>query len=91
MPKEAKGKHHRIPKYIRFPFGYTVKVVQKSPKELSDDVGTSVYGYWCDETRTIFISRTLTAAKKRYVVLHELTHALEDFKLFCTEIGLTKP
>ena len=91
MPKEAKGKYHRIPKNIRFPFGYTVKIVQKTCKELEDMAGEPIYGMWVDNERTIYLSKTLPAAKRRGILLHELTHALEDFKLFCTEIGLTKP
>ena len=85
------SRYLRIPKHIRFPFGYTVHIKQITLKELEDRCGASVLGLWEDDIRTIFIGKDLKVARKRWVLLHELIHAWADFQLYCTEIGIAQP
>lgn len=87
---EPKSKFLRVPKRVRFPFGYTVKVVQKTLAELEKDCGSPVYGYWDGDTRTIYIGKDLPAAKRRYALLHELRHAWVDFEHLYAEAGIVQ-
>lgn len=90
MPHEATGPL-RIPKSIRLPFGYSVKVVQKTLHQLHEDMGAEVYAYWDEEERTIYLGKELPAAKKRHCFIHEMKHVWTDYELYCTEIGIALP
>lgn len=90
MPREAKGPL-RIPKRIRLPFGYSVRVVQRTLKQLQEEVGSEVYGWWDDEERVIYLGKDLPTAKKRHVLIHEAKHMWADYELYCTEIGIATP
>lgn len=89
MPKEATGPL-RIPKKIKLPFGYTIKVIQRTMKQLHEEIGSEVYGYWDDEERAIYLGKDLSAAKRRHALIHELKHALADYELYCTELGIAQ-
>jgi hypothetical protein len=64
----------RIPKTITLPFGYRIRVLQVPKRELDD-----CYADWCCTTRTIRVQKSLSLARRRYLVAHELLHALNDF------------
>jgi Zn-dependent peptidase ImmA (M78 family) len=88
---ESKSKYLKVPKRIRFPFGYTVVVRQVTLRELKKMAGgDDVYGLWDVDSRTIFVGKHLPVAKKRYVVVHELRHAMADFEHLHAELGVTK-
>lgn len=81
-----------IPRAIRLPFGWTVKVRMVTVKELAGITGWSLDearrtdGAWIVDNRTIYCRRSLPAKTKRYVVAHELLHAVND--LIGHELGL---
>lgn len=89
MPQE-KGPL-RIPKRIRLPFGYTIKVELRTMKQMEAELEAPVYGFWVVETRTIYIGKDLPVKKRRSALLHELRHALADYEHYCTEVGISKP
>lgn len=71
----------RIPRTIHLPFGYTVKVRQVTRPEMRDAVDDDEElpdGCWSVDDRTIYLLRSLSAARKRYLLAHELVHAAHD-------------
>jgi len=68
-------KGFRIPKKIKLP-GVTVKVEIVSPK----DMDSAVDGEWLyvGETPTIRISSRISKKRQRYLLYHELQHAVHD-------------
>ncbi len=88
---ESKSKYLRVPKVIRFPFGYTVVVKQVTLREMKAMNGNEAcWGLWDVDTRTIYIAKNAPISKKRYLVCHELKHVLADFEHFYTEEGIVK-
>lgn len=63
----------RLPRTIALPFGYRVRVRQVPARELP-----GCDGEWCAETRTVRIVRSLPERRKRYILYHELVHAVLD-------------
>lgn len=76
-----------IPRIVRLPFGYKVKVVQKTLKELAVLAGDAVYGLWVVDEMTIYIAKNLPMWKKRETFVHEFKHALNDWEHDLREIG----
>lgn len=72
----------KIPKQIRLPFGYTVRVKYKPKKKMQD-----CFGYWNDFSRTIYLRDDLEAQHRVYIFLHELLHATLDFQHWCVHQG----
>lgn len=70
-----------LPRVVHFPFGYTVAVKQVSDAEMkAENDGEGVDGLWDCETRTIYILRSLSVRRKRYILGHEMIHALADWQ-----------
>jgi Zn-dependent peptidase ImmA (M78 family) len=84
----------RIPRVIRLPFGYVVQVRQVTVKEMQDaldDEDDVPDGAWISDDMTIYLRRTLTMARKRYVLCHELQHAAADLTHHTLNEGTAKP
>lgn len=74
----------RFPSTIRFPFGYDVKVRLVPPAEIAEqaefEIEDAPDGLWLADRQTIFINRALPLRRQRYVLIHEMGHALWDFQ-----------
>jgi Zn-dependent peptidase ImmA (M78 family) len=83
--------NRRIPRTIRLPFGYTIRVEQVTKREMEDECGEFLDGAWMAECRTIYLRRSLTITRKRYVLCHELQHAVADLTHQHLNDGIGKP
>ena len=75
----------RIPRRASFPFGYTVTIVQVTDREMRDreeiDADEDISdGCWFADTRTIYLRKALPPRRKRYILGHELMHAVLDWQ-----------
>lgn len=86
---------HRIPRSIRLPFGYTVKVAQVTRAEMRTEVecesGDEPDASWDVDEMTIYLLRSLPITRKRYVLCHELQHAAADLTHQQLNDGVGKP
>lgn len=70
---------------VRLPFGFSVRVRIVTAAELARALGWSVIeaqgtdGAWHSDTRTIYLRSTLPPKRRRYVLAHELQHAVTDW------------
>lgn len=73
---------YSIPEAWMFPWGYAVWIKQVPPEhpELEGD-----HGNWDVLTRTIWMDNSKPLAEKRGLLLHELDHAWNDFKLWAAQ------
>ncbi len=86
----------RIPSRVQFPFGYDVLIRQVSDAEMLDvleaeepqDISD---GAWIVDTRTIYIRKALPVQRRKYILSHELGHALWDWQHECMNWGAMKP
>lgn len=83
--------NRRIPRTIRLPFGYTVRVREVSKREMEDECGDYLDGAWVADDRTIYLRRTLNVTRKRYILCHELQHAIADLQHQQLNDGVGKP
>ena len=84
----------RLPKSLSFPFGYRVairEVTDGEMRELDDEDERSSDGCWAVQTRTIYIVKTLSPRRKRYILGHEMFHALIDYQHHLLNEGASKP
>lgn len=77
----------RVPRTIRFPFGYTVTVRLVDGRTLPAELD----GQWDSERREILVRRTLDATRRRYILGHEVQHAVLDWQHHCCNEGTMKP
>lgn len=74
-----------LPRVVRLPFGFAVRVRIVTAAELARALGWSVTeaqdtdGAWHSDTRTIYLRSTLPPKRRRYVLAHELQHAVTDW------------
>lgn len=74
-----------IPQHVDLPFGFRVYIRRISPAEmadrLDDEEGESIVaaGFWDYDEATIYLDKTLPIAKQRYILAHELLHAVNDW------------
>src|SRR5574341_431967 len=69
----------RLPSRVRLPFGYDIRVVLTSDREMldamdEDDKSELADGLWDVDTRTIYVRRSLGFKRKAEVLGHELDH-----------------
>lgn len=69
-----------IPCRVRFPFGYTVKVLQVEHEDFVDDFGARTRAAWVDEERTIYLDLSRPIRKRRADLAHELLHVVTDWQ-----------
>lgn len=86
----------RLPRSVRLPFGYVVLVKIVSDAEMKDaadcDGGDDTPdGCWDVDTRTIFICRAAPLKRQKYVLGHELGHALWDWQHHCLQEEAMRP
>lgn len=80
----------RIPSQVRLPFGYVVKVKHASAVELDDMECPDCDGLWDCDTKTIYIRRSLSITRRRYILAHELGHAWLDWQHKYMDQGAAK-
>lgn len=83
-----------IPRTIHLPFGYAVRVRQVTLREMQDaleDDDDTPDGLWCVEDRTIYLRRSLPVRRKRYILCHELQHAVADLTHQQLNDGVGRP
>ena len=81
----------RLPARVVFPFGYRVRVKQATDRELRDLADDRPDGLWIAEERTIYIRKCLPITRKRYILAHELAHAVNDWMHFCLDNTNMRP
>jgi Zn-dependent peptidase ImmA (M78 family) len=68
----------RIPCKVVLPFGYIIRVKQLTDGQMNAlDRGCD--GLWNVDNKTIYIRKSLTLSRRRYILTHELGHAWLDF------------
>lgn len=86
----------RLPKYVHYPFGYRIRVVLtdeagiREAAECDGDDDTPD-GVWDVETKTIFVLQALPIRRQRYVLGHEMRHALADWEHEMLNLGAAQP
>lgn len=86
----------RLPTRVTLPFGYIVKVKAITDSEMAEEMDAESSedicdGLWESETRTIFIRKSLPTRRQRYVLGHELLHAVLDFTHDTLNSEIAKP
>ncbi len=81
---------HPLPRTITLPYGYVVKIRTVPAGECKEEDGKVLDGWWDEDTHTIFIKRTLGAARRRYILGHEFQHAALDWIHHCLNEGVMK-
>lgn len=84
----------RLPSRVVLPFGYVVLVKEVSDQEMrieAEDNEDFPDGLFDSETRTIFIRKDQAHGRKKYILSHELIHAVADFQHEMFNDGALKP
>lgn len=83
----------RLPRQVRLPFGYTVQVKEVSDSEMraEDEDGGLNDGLWDAETKTIYVRASIPPRRKRYILVHEMGHALWDYQHELFDEGAARP
>lgn len=68
----------RLPRRVCFPFGYIVSVKLVTKVQMDEAGGEGCDGLWLVEQRRVLIRKRLPAARRRWVLMHELSHAFMD-------------
>jgi Zn-dependent peptidase ImmA (M78 family) len=68
-----------LPKKIKFPFDFVIEVKVIPEEQLESLMGRGCEGAYLPDARMIVVSRSLTTRKRRYIVAHEMTHALNEY------------
>jgi Zn-dependent peptidase ImmA (M78 family) len=85
---------HRIPRSVRLPFGYAIRVMQVTRAEMRDAAECEADepdGCWDADEKVIYLLRSLPITRKRYVLCHELQHAAADLTHQQLNDGVGKP
>lgn len=83
----------RLPARVHLPFGYVVLVRQITDAEMRglDEDGDLHDGLWDVESRTIYVRLALPIRRRRYILSHELGHALWDWQHALMNDGAMNP
>lgn len=83
----------RLPARVNLPFGYDIQVRQVSDAEMrtQNDDGELSDGLWDVETRTIYIRKALSLRRRKYILGHEVTHAVNDWIHSCLDESAMVP
>lgn len=86
----------RLPTRVHLPFGFRIAVKLVTDSEMVGVLGSSdpdemVDGLWDDDTRTIYIRKVLSKKRQRYILSHELHHALLDWAHACLNDQTAQP
>lgn len=87
-----------LPRQIKLPWGGVVKVRLATPSECAEENKKAnaaskepLFGWYDGDINTIFIRSTLKPAQKRYVLGHELHHAVIDWVDEMLQLGVMVP
>lgn len=80
----------RLPRTLVFPFGFIIKLKCVTAAEMKSAQADDCDGYWDVGTRTIYLRRRLPAKRLRYILLHEMQHALTDYIHEMLDDGVAK-
>ena len=72
----------RIPSRVKLPFGYEIKVKIFPKTKLLEVDPDPADGLWDVNTRTIYISKSLTHTEQIGILSHEMLHAMADWNLW---------
>jgi Zn-dependent peptidase ImmA (M78 family) len=79
----------RIPKRVKLPFGYKIKIHQVTNQEM-DRLCAEADGLWDADTHTIYLRKALPITRRRYLLAHELGHAWLDWQHQHMDQGIAK-
>ncbi len=82
-----------IPHRVHLPFGYIVAIRQITDTEMdemieADDAGEPADGYWNPDTRIIYLRKRLPMRRRRYILAHEMAHAVNDWLHHYLDCGI---
>ena len=85
-----KNKRNHIPARVVLPFGYIVTIKQISDAEMDkmlerDKAGEPCDGYWNVDNRTLYVLKKMLMKRKRYIVAHDMIHAVNDWMHQCMD------
>lgn len=80
----------RLPKRLSFPFGYVVTFRYLSASQMKTHEASELDGYWDSDTRTIYVRRRLQAKRLRYIIGHEMDHAINDYRHHLANEGIAE-
>lgn len=80
----------RLPKRLVFPFGYVVAFKFLTAAEMKLHEAAELDGYWDPDSRTIYLRRRLPVKRLRYMVGHEMDHAINDYRHHLTNEGIAE-
>lgn len=83
-------KYLRTPKWLKMPYGYKVQIKQISRKKMTEDHSPDTDGIWDVDSGTIWLVKSLSPERKRYVLAHEIGHAVTDWTHWLVNEGLAK-
>ena len=69
-----------LPQRVRLPFGYVITIKAVAPSTLKRVAKEEVWGCWDGTTRTIYVDKTANPRKQRYVLTHEMMHAIAEWQ-----------
>jgi Zn-dependent peptidase ImmA (M78 family) len=83
----------RLPSRVCLPFGYRISVRQLTDTEMraQDEKKELQDGLWDAGKRLIMIRRSLPVARKKYILGHELIHAVLDYIHECLNDTTMRP
>lgn len=84
----------RLPTKIVFPFGYVVLIKEISDAEMRLEAGEEDEfpdGLFDPDTRSIFIRKDLPLGRKKYLLSHEVLHAVADWQHDLFNEGALRP
>jgi hypothetical protein len=69
----------RIPKLIKLPGGFNVKVTQLKPSKMKEKHGEYYDAIWDLDTMSVDLNKGLNHQRKWYVFSHEYNHVVNDW------------
>lgn len=80
----------RLPRTLVFPFGYIVTFRYVSAAEMKEHEAEDLDGFWEASTRTIYVRKRLPTKRLRYMIGHEIDHAVNDWRHQMLDAGIAK-
>jgi Zn-dependent peptidase ImmA (M78 family) len=79
-----------LPRLIKLPFGYTVRIRHVPYQEFCHLSGDAT-AYWDSEKKLLYIDSDMPPAEKRYLLMSQLHHILLDANHEYLDSGLIRP
>lgn len=105
-PRRANGGHAaaaqrvpRISRTVRLPFGFAIRIRRAPSTEVQEAYACAhcghadgkVDGFWDESTRTIWLDTSVKVRRLRYVLTHEMPHAVADWQHWAFNKGYARP